>query len=301
MKAIIMNNVSLSHQDSIEIKDVNISIEEGLIYGILGPVGAGKTAVLDILVGLKSYDSGEVYLLEDKIEEIESINDYIGMHLQGTVYPKRMKVKTVLDLFANLYVSPIDYEQKLVKYDLEDIINDRIGQLDEVDYLKLSLLLAQINNPDIVVIDDLTKGYTLEQRKSIYKYIKDLKKDGKTVVITTSFIDEIDVLCDEICIINEGRVLTSGTVKSVIEESHSTFEISFELISDIRLNGFLELIGEAEAAIDGKHVTIVTNEEDLITKIIIYLDKMACQFKGFNIKRPTLNDAYETLLGGMHV
>jgi ABC-2 type transport system ATP-binding protein len=218
------------------VDGVNFSVREGICFGLLGPNGAGKTTTIEIIESILKPDSGEIYYKGEKINH--SFKEKIGIQFQNTALQEFLTVKETLGLFANLYPRHKPIEEIIKICDLEDIINQDNGKLSGGQRQRMLLGVALINDPDLIFLDEPTTGLDPHARRNFWNLVENIKKENKTVILTTHYMDEAEYLCEEILIMDHGRIIEQGNpddllkkhfggVKIKLPEKNFTKEFSF--------------------------------------------------------------------------
>lgn len=299
MIALEVQNLVKRYGDFTAVKNISFNVEKGEVFGILGPNGAGKTTTIESMAGLKKYEEGSIEILGENLEDYdEDLYYLIGVQLQETAYQDHIKVYEICELFASFYEDPMDYHILLERFQLDEKLKSQVTKLSGGQRQKLSITLSLIGNPEIVFLDELTTGLDPEARRDMWAYIKNLKAEGRTVVMSTHYMEEAAVLCDRICIIKDGELIAYDTVDAVIKQSKLPIEISFDITSEWHVFELSNALGDTEAEVDGNHIKVLTDDESLLTDIILYLHKKECTYEKMTIKRPTLDEAYLFLIGG---
>lgn len=202
------------------VDKITFRVEKGEIFGLLGHNGAGKSTIIDLLLGLKKPDggSGTIFGLEPAANR-KAVFKRIGVQLQASNYQNNIRVDELCKEMSALYKKPEDYHRLLQFFSLEKFEKSQVNKLSGGERQRLSVALALINNPQIVFLDELTTGLDTAARREVWGHLKELKKNGTTIFLTTHYMEEAESLCDRIFIIKDGRKVTEGTVKDVIENS----------------------------------------------------------------------------------
>ncbi len=299
MKALEIKKLTKTYDDLYAADKITLEVNPGEIFGLLGPNGAGKTTLIECASGILEYDSGEINILDKSLLDYKDDLYYtVGVQLQETIYQDHIRVGEICELFSTFYEEPLDYMELLERFDLKDKLKKSVSKLSGGQRQKLSITLALIGNPKVVFLDELTTGLDPEARRDMWRYIKKLKTEGRTVIMSTHYMEEASVLCDRVGIVIKGELVICDTVNEIIKSSNIKTEISFEMTSEYRLPGLVEAIGDAEASIDGQSISILTEDESILTNIIVHFHKMQCTYQNLNIKRPTLEEAYLKIIGG---
>lgn len=216
MSILSIKNLSKSYKHFEAVKNLSFNVEKGQIFGLLGPNGAGKTTTIECILNLKKRDSGEVLVNGG------SISDYIseiGVQFQNSFFPDRIKVYEICEMMASLYDSPEDYTKLLKEFKLYEKRDEKVMALSGGQRQKLSVLLALINKPKLVFLDELTTGLDPEARREVWAILKELQSKGLTIFLTSHYMDEVAFLCDQLLIIKEGETVITGTPEEVIQNS----------------------------------------------------------------------------------
>jgi len=298
MNVIEVKNLTKTYKDFTAVSDVSFTVEEGIIFGMLGPNGAGKTTTIECVTGLKKPDSGQVRILDmDALKVGKKLYDFIGVQLQETSYQDKIKVKELCDFFASMYENSSDYEPLLARFDLADKKNNYMTQLSGGQKQKVAIILALIANPKVVFLDELTTGLDPQARREMWAYIKELKAEGRTVFMTTHYMEEAEYLCDQICLIDGGKIVVIDTVEGVIEHANLEIEVSFK--AEIEAADYMKEHLKDVKSIEYSNglVRVFSEKEDIITDIILLLSGAHISYKQIDIHRPGLEDAFLKLTG----
>lgn len=215
-----VNEITKKYGNKAVLDHVSFCVEEGECLGILGHNGAGKTTLIETMLGLKKADQGQVFLFDhNMIKRDQLLFEKIGVQLQHSAYQSKIKVHELCQERAVLYQRDIDEDRLLADFGLLDKKNQMVESLSGGEKQKLSILLAVMHEPELIFLDELTTGLDVVARREIWKYLLELKKNKKSLILTSHYMDEVESLCDRILLLKEGKELISGTVKEVIEKS----------------------------------------------------------------------------------
>ncbi|WP_082081546.1 alpha/beta fold hydrolase [Methylocucumis oryzae] len=196
------------------VDGVSLSLNEGVCFGLLGPNGAGKTTTLEMLEGIIKPSSGQIYHRGKPINA--EYRKHIGIQFQHTALPELLTVKESLQLFQKLYPSPLSLDELVEACALTEYLNRDNRKLSGGQRQRLLLAIALINNPDIVFLDEPTTGLDPQARHNFWSLIRNIKARGKTIILTTHYMDEAEQLCDEIAIMDKGRILVQDTPQNLL-------------------------------------------------------------------------------------
>ena len=296
MDVIEVSKLSKNYGALQAVKDASFTVAEGSVFGILGPNGAGKTTTMECMIGLKNRTGGKITVLGlDPEKHRHELFGNVGVQLQETVYQNTAKVFELCQLFSYMYKQPLDYRHLLERFDLASKTKSFIGSLSGGQRQKLAIVLALIANPKIIFLDELTTGLDPGARREIWTYIKQLQREGRTIIMTTHYMEEASLLCDEICLINQGEIVARGTVDDVIAQAQIDLVITFETDSDVKpLLQDLPRIGHVEQ--DDSLVTIYTSSEETLTDLILKLNAASISYRKIKIAYPELEEAFLKLV-----
>lgn len=220
-KAIKVEGLSKSYEGVIAIEDVNISINKGEVFGLLGENGAGKSTTVECILGTKKYDKGKVSILGMNPEkDRKELFEKVGVQFQEGNYQDKITVEELCKTTKSLYKNSIDYYELLKQFKLIDKVKCLVRELSGGQKQRLFVILALIPKPEVVFLDELTTGLDVKARRDIWKYLLELKGKGLTIFLTSHFMDEVEVLCDKICILKKGKIVFYGTVSEVISSKN---------------------------------------------------------------------------------
>lgn len=237
MEVIKVNNLCKSYGDVQVVRDISLTVKRGEVFGLLGANGAGKSTTIECILGTKNFDDGQVSILGmDPKKERKQLFQKVGVQFQESNYQDKITVKELCEITEVLYKNPLSYKKLLEEFGLKDKTKNLVSELSGGEKQRLFIILALIPNPDIVFLDELTTGLDVKSRRGVWKYLLNLKKQGLTIFLTSHFMDEVEVLCDKICILKNGVINFYGTVKEAVELS------PYEKLED----AYLWFIGEEE-------------------------------------------------------
>ncbi|PKM51595.1 MAG: ABC transporter ATP-binding protein [Firmicutes bacterium HGW-Firmicutes-7] len=221
--AIKVENLCKSYGSINAVSNVNISVDRGKVYGLLGANGAGKTTTIECILGTKNFDSGTVLILGmNPQKERKVLFERVGVQFQESHYQEKITVAELCNVTQSLYKNPLDYTELLKQFGLFDKLKSPVNELSGGQKQRMFIVLALIPNPEVVFLDELTTGLDSRARRDVWKCLSNLKAKGLTILLTSHFMDEVEALCDKICILKKGTPIFYGTVGEAI--SCSPFE-----------------------------------------------------------------------------
>ncbi len=298
MSIIKVKHLSKKYGSYRAVNDISFQVEEGSIFGLLGPNGAGKSTTIECMVGIKKPNGGEIQVAGmDVLRAGKKLYDHIGVQLQETTYQDKIKVKEICEFFQAMYKEPLDYMPLLKRFGLEDKLNAYVNNLSGGQKQKVAITLALIANPKLVFLDELTTGLDPKARREMWDLVKSLKEEGRTVFLTTHYMEEASYLCDRIGIIDGGKLIALDDVKGVIDKAELDHEVSFKADKKSSLELEKRLGKPARVSYEDGLVKVYSHDEDIISHVVLTLNQHDIDYKQINISRPSLEDAYLSLTG----
>ena len=302
MNAIVeCEHVTKSYGDIIAVKDVSLSIEEGEVFGLVGPNGAGKTTLIEMIESLRSPDSGSIRVLGlDPSKEANKLQEKIGVQLQTTSIQPNIKVKEAIKLFASLYRQPLTNPEELLRtLSLEDKADSRFKKLSGGLQQRVAIALALVNDPEILFFDELTTGLDPQARRNMWGLVENIRAQGKTIFLTTHYMEEAEKLCDRVGIIDYGKIIALDTPRNLIDNLSAESKVSFNIEDkDIDASQF-ELVGavsRVEKVEDG--IILYTRDENVTLQELVRLaDKQKFRLSNLHTESPSLDDVFLTVTG----
>src|SRR6185437_11853161 len=228
--AIEVENLVKRYGNVEAVRGVSFSVNEGEVFGLLGPNGAGKTSTVEMLEGMRVPDGGRLSVCGlDPQRSGGEFKNVIGASLQATALPDKMRVREALDLFGSFYPRRKSTAELLKRFGLEEKRNAFYSQLSGGQKQRLALAMALVNDPRVIFLDEPTAGLDPQVRREIYDVIEELKKEKKTIVMTTHYIEEAERLCDRVAIVDHGKVVALGTPRELKTRSGGTTRIEVRL------------------------------------------------------------------------
>ncbi len=242
---IVVKDLVKHYKEIQAVNGISFSVYEGEIFGLLGPNGAGKTTTLEIIETLREKTSGSVIVDGISLDENpNAIKQIIGVQLQAANYYPNLMLNELLDLFAGLYNTSINNLEMLALVGLETRGKSKYKELSGGQKQRFSIATTLINKPKIVFLDEPTTGLDPQARRNLWDLIKEIRSKGTTVVITTHYMDEAEILCDRVAIIEKGKIISLNTPEKLIDNLiASGFERKKEVKSANLEDVFLSLTG----------------------------------------------------------
>ena len=294
-----VENLIKSYGNVQAVRGVSFAVQEGEVFGLLGPNGAGKTSTVEILEGMRPPDSGRVSVCG--MNPQSSGNDYkqvIGAVLQSTALPEKIRVSEALTMFASFYAHHRETEGLLKRFGLEEKRNAFYSQLSGGQKQRLALAMSLVNEPRVLFLDEPTAGLDPQVRREIYDIIEELKQEKKTLLLTTHYIEEAERLCDRVAIVDQGRVIATGTPRELKQRSPGTTRIEVRLAKPETPEALLKLEGVSDCrASDGTYLMHSTRVPQTIVSLVKYLEAQGNELASLEIASPSLEDVFLELTG----
>ncbi|OQA04288.1 MAG: Fluoroquinolones export ATP-binding protein [bacterium ADurb.Bin400] len=228
-RVIQVNNLVKNYGKLTAVNGISFHVERGEIFGLLGENGAGKTTTLEIVEGLRSLTNGSVAVLGyDLTDNLSEIKRKIGVQLQSSAYYNFLNLQEILRLFGGFYGMKSDPAKLLEMVDLSDKAKSLVGSLSGGQKQRFSIVASLVNDPEIVFLDEPTTGLDPLARRNLWDLIGKIKAQGKTVVLTTHYMEEAEKLCDRIAIMDKGQILVMDEVSELIKHTKNPYKIHFK-------------------------------------------------------------------------
>jgi len=294
-----VENLVKRYGDVEAVRGVSFAVEEGEVFGLLGPNGAGKTTTVEILEGLRTPDGGHVSVCGlDPQQNPEALKHEIGAALQSTSLPDKLRVMEALRLFASFYKRRRNPEELLDRFGLKEKRGAFYGQLSGGQKQRLALAMALVNDPKVVFFDEPTAGLDPQVRREIYDIIEELRRQKKTIVMTTHYIEEAERLCDRVAIIDHGKVIALGSPRELKQSSADKTRIEVKLARPAANGSLQGLEGVVDAReLDGNYVLHTQRPPQTIVSLVKHLEAEGNELVSLEIATPSLEDVFIEMTG----
>lgn len=231
---ISVKQLSKSYGRLNAVQGLDLSVTQGSVFGLLGANGAGKSTTIECMLGTRKPDAGTVSILGmDPLLQRKQLFENVGVQFQEANYQDKVTVSELCEVTQSLYKNAADYGELLKQFGIFDKAKSMVKELSGGQRQKLFIVLALIPQPKVVFLDELTTGLDAKARREVWKILSDLKEKGLTIFLTSHFMDEVEALCDTICILKKGKVVFYGTVEEAIAGSpYDKFEDAYLWYSD---------------------------------------------------------------------
>lgn len=215
-----VEHLKKAYGNNIAISDLSFTVKKGTVFGLLGANGAGKTTAIECILGTRKPDGGKISVLGfDPKSNRKELFEQVGVQFQEANYQENIRVDELCEVTASLYKNPVDYNSLLSEFGIADKAKSLVKELSGGQKQRLFIVLALTPNPRLVFLDELTTGLDARARRDVWKSLSRLKSKGLSILLTSHFMDEVETLCDSICILNKGRTVFYGTVAEAVAKS----------------------------------------------------------------------------------
>lgn len=231
---ISVKQLSKSYGGLTAVQGLDLSVTQGTVFGLLGANGAGKSTTIECMLGTRKFDAGTVSILGmNPLLQRKQLFENVGVQLQEANYQDKVTVAELCEVTQSLYRNAADYRELLKQFGIFDKAKSMVKGLSGGQRQKLFIVLALIPQPKVVFLDELTTGLDAKARREVWKILSDLKEKGMTIFLTSHFMDEVEALCDWVCILKKGKSVFYGTVEEAIAGSpYDKFEDAYLWYSD---------------------------------------------------------------------
>jgi len=294
---VAVEDLRKTYGQSVAVSDVSFEVRRREIFGILGSNGAGKTTVVEILQGLRDRTSGRVAVLGlDPAREKNQLRRGIGSQLQSAALPERLRITEAIRLFAHARNVPVDVEATIANWGLEQLRNRSFGSLSGGEQQRLFVALALLGDPELVLLDELTTGLDPSARHATWDLIRQVRDRGTTVVLVTHFMDEAEMLCDRVAIMDRGRIVACDTPGALTAHHGGPVKITFST-TDGYLPDHLLTIPGVESATAGDGTVTVTGLATAAVRVAAALAEHDLTPGDYRTHYPSLEDVFLSMTG----
>ena len=282
------------------VRGATFDVADGEIFGLLGPNGAGKTSTIECVLGLRRPDAGRVDVAGiDAVRRPAEVKQRIGAALQATALQDQITVREAIDLFASFYRRKADTRRLLDRFALADKASHRSETLSGGQRQRLAIALALVNEPEVLLLDEPTAGLDPQARREVHAVVRQMSAEGRTVLLTTHYIEEAEQLCDRIAIIDHGRIIATGTPRELVASAKTMPKIVFRPSIPIEAESLEGLPGIDDATCNEARVCIVTTSDvgRAVITIVNHLQDQSNELLDLHVGRPTLEDVFIELTG----
>ena len=301
-----MNQTSIQVYDlckrygnTVAVNGVSFSVAPGEIFGLLGPNGAGKTTTVECILGLRQPDSGSIAVL-GMTHGVQSrqIKARVGAQLQTTGLYPQLTVRELVGLFAQLFSKSRPVNEVIGLVGLQEKARTRSKELSGGQRQRLAVALALVNDPDLIFLDEPTAGLDPQARRGLWDLVRDLKRVGKTVLLTTHYMEEAEQLCDRVAVMDHGRIIALDTPEALINQHFQETAIEFVALGTPSHERLTALPGVTQTFFENGRLTLYSTD---VPRTMAGLFEMVTvgvlAFKDMTVRQATLEDVFLKLTG----
>ena len=294
-----VRNLVKSYNHKTAVNDVSFTVKQGEIFGVLGPNGAGKTTTLEMIEGIRIPDSGTSILAGlDIRRQKRAVQRLIGVQLQATTLFPELNLLETLRFFSSLYPKAIDPRQLLSDVGLEEKARDHPQNLSGGQRQQLALALALVNDPKVIFLDEPTAGLDPQSRRMLWDIVLKLREQGKTILITTHYMDEAQILCDRIAIMDGGQIIALDTSAGLIYRLGAQATIDCRLDGKATSSDIRELPGVTGVRHANERFMVYTTAmQPTLEALLTYAAQSSIPMTDLQVRTPSLEDVFLDLTG----
>ncbi len=289
MTAIVVDGLRKSYGALEAVRGISFTVEEGEVFGLLGPNGAGKTTTIEILEGYRNRDGGDVTVLGiDPHGGGRKLRERVGLVLQEAAVPPMLSVTEIVELYRGYYPAPRPAAEIIELVGLTEKAGERVIKLSGGQQRRLDVALGLVGDPELIFLDEPTTGFDPSARRAAWEVVRNMRTLGKTIVLTTHYMDEAQYLADRICVIAAGKVVAQGTPETLRAGTEQLTHIRFELPDGLTVAALplAVKVDDGTAIIETATPTRTLNE--LTTWAVVH----GLELPNLEVTRPSLEDVY---------
>ena len=296
--AIVVEGLTKNYGSLAAIDNISFRVPPGSVFAFLGPNGAGKTTTTEILEGLRARSKGSVRVLGlDPWGEGRPLHRQIGVIPQDFRFFEKITPRESIDYYSTLFGTHPDPAALLERVKLSDKANSRFDTLSGGQKQKLGLALSLVNDPRICFLDEPTTGLDPTARRAIWDVVRELRREGRTVFLTTHYLEEAEILADRVAIINHGQIVAAGSPAEIIDRLSGPARLRIVAGSDVA--DFVRSRFPNEVRREGDHIDVVLRDREDALAILEAVQASRLAWTGFTTVRDTLEDVFVRLVGRM--
>jgi ABC-2 type transport system ATP-binding protein len=299
--ALHVRNLRKAYRDVVAVDGLDLEIYSGECFGLLGPNGAGKTTTIEICEGLNTPDAGEVLVLGRRWgRDDRGLRELLGISLQETQFSEKLTVAETVRLFRSFYRQGASPAEVIAMVQLQEKAGSRVGQLSGGQKQRLALACALVGDPELLFLDEPTTGLDPQSRRQLWELIEGFKLDGRSILLTTHYMDEAERLCDRVAIVDHGRMIALGTPRELIAGLRAEHVLEFALAGDQSVDQDPLRRIEGVCAADRRDGTYRLQVEHLhraMPALLQELRRQGAQLAELRTHSATLEDVFVSLTG----
>jgi ABC-2 type transport system ATP-binding protein len=299
MPALRVSNLRKTYKEVVAVDGLNLEVRSGECFGLLGPNGAGKTTTIEISEGLTAADSGEVEILDMNWKaDAVRLRQRLGIQLQETQLPDKLTVLETVRLFRSFYRHGREPSRVLSLVQLDEKRNSRVGGLSGGQKLRLALACALVGDPEFLFLDEPTTGLDPQARRQLWDLIEEFKLDGRTILLTTHYMEEAERLCDRVAIMDHGKIIALGTPRELIASIGAEHVLEFSAGKPLEIAALQAMEGvRAVSASNGTVQMQVTALHSAVPALLEELRRQEVTLTELRTHSASLEDVFVALTG----
>lgn len=299
------NNIAIQVHDLVKhyaavraVDGISFSVQRGEIFGMLGPNGAGKTTTIECIEGIRRAYRGKIEVLGlDPAAHGRRLRECIGIQFQAAALPDRLKVWEALDLFASFYPQPREWAPLLEQMGLLEQRDAYLAKLSGGQKQRVFIALALVNDPHLVFLDELTTGLDPQARRAMWDLVRSVRAQGKTVFLTTHFMEEAERLCDRVAIIDQGKIVALDSPHNLVASLGGDVRVVLDLANPDGEQVLYGLSGVTRVERIGERVVVYGQKDGLVGRVVAALEAASVGYENLRSESPTLEDVFLRLTG----
>ncbi len=303
--SLLLSGLRKAFGDVVAVSGLDLQVRRGECFGLLGPNGAGKTTTIEICEGLTPPDAGTVTLLGLSWKTAaKELRQRIGIQLQETQFPEKLTVEETLRLFRSFFKRGISADEAIRTAQLDEKRTARVGGLSGGQKQRLAMACALVGDPELLFLDEPTTGLDPQARRHLWDLVDELKQAGRTIILTTHYMDEAERLCDRVAIMDHGRIIALGTPQQLIASVGGDHIVEFAVAGadarrgEVNVDLLTEIPGVQSHRVDaGVHQLSVSDLHTTVPRIFSSLNKMGLHLSEFRTHSASLEDVFVGLTG----
>jgi ABC-2 type transport system ATP-binding protein len=296
MDIINVSQLSKVYGDFKAVNNISFAVKQGEVFGILGPNGAGKTTTLEMIEGLKPITSGTIFLDgHDVSKETSLVKSLIGVQLQSSSFFDSLSLVELIDMFAAMYNRSVNALELLGDVQLTEKAKNQVKELSGGQKQRFSIAIALVNDPKVLFLDEQTTGLDPQARRNLWDLIRSINKQGKTIVLTTHYLEEAEILCDRIAIMDNSKIIALDTTANLITDAGIMPSVVFRSTKELEKEQLALLPAVQDVAAENGAYRLITTSPSLTLPALFSI--YGRDVLDLELKQPTLEDVFLKLTG----
>jgi ABC-2 type transport system ATP-binding protein len=300
MSPLLLHQLHKAYGDVVAVDGLDLEVRPGECFGLLGPNGAGKTTTIEICEGLTEPDSGEVVILGRRWgPDDQGLRSLLGISLQETQFSEKLTVAETVQLFRSFYPRGPRPSEVIDLVQLGEKAGARVGQLSGGQRQRLALACALVGEPELLFLDEPTTGLDPQSRRQLWDLIERFRAGGRSILLTTHYMEEAERLCDRVAIVDHGRIIALGTPRELIASLGAEHVLEFAAMGDgpVDPEALAAVLGEAPVRQDGVWHLRVSELHEAMPALLSELRRQGAELSELRTRSASLEDVFVTLTG----